>query len=824
MSAFKERALGLRAKGYRIVPIKHGRKGPEFDDWQKLHASEAQIRRWADGDYTNGNVGIIAENTPGVDVDVYNAEVAQQMEEWLLREFGDTPVRVGLAPKRLLLYRTDKPFRKMSCGYNDGKTEHRVEILGHGQQFVAYGVHPDTKREYTWTSLDEPLSCRVDELPLLTAADGEIILDKFEALAQAKGWKKTSRTGSAREVNDEDGVSIFERFKPILAITEERVLDTLDYIVNDDADYDTYLLVGCALHHQFHGQSRGLELWHEWASKSSKYIAADANRRWESMGHGPESATFATLIYMANEARRDESEKAFEKALNRVNIAPDTKLLFGDVIKSLAAHATTDMQCDIACKRLQDRAQELTQVKPRLETIRKQFNAAKPRLEIAERQVPKWCEDWAFVTRFGEFFNFENGQRLTRQNFDSAFGRMLLDDIKRANGESFNGRASDVALNLHEIPQVYDYVYLPGDDRFVQINRSLYINTYNANSLPASKQPLSSDDYLAIHTVEKHFELLFPDRFERETFLDFLAYNVQFPREKITWAVLIQGIDGAGKSWFASLMAACIGGENVRNVPGVSLQENYTSWAEGRKMVFIEEVRMHGNNKFEILDKIKPTITNPNVTIRRMRTDGYEVPNVTNYVMFTNHPDALPVDRGDRRYFVLRTLFQTASHIQSFNAANPEYFSDLFNVLSFNGDVIRHWFLTRRISDSFKAKGHAPDTEAKELMRDHAESTDDMRTLEEALNDGDPQLCDNVVNSQRLREHGIFGALPRAVFGQLLRNAGFAAIGKFRIGGNSKEPLVTYYTRHSELFPGDNTARLRALRDMIEEETIDDGF
>jgi hypothetical protein len=32
--------------------------------------------------------------------------------------------------------------------------EHRVEVLGIGQQFVAHGIHPDTLRAYTWPNGD----------------------------------------------------------------------------------------------------------------------------------------------------------------------------------------------------------------------------------------------------------------------------------------------------------------------------------------------------------------------------------------------------------------------------------------------------------------------------------------------------------------------------------------------------------------------------------------------------------------------------------------------------------------------------------------------
>jgi len=814
---FLDRGLKLLENGYRIIPIPRGHKRAVEDGWENFNATERDIRRWAAGRYRNGNIGILCEETPTVDLDIYDATMAEAMEAWVLREFGETCVRVGQAPKRLLVFRTDRPFRKMSCVYNDGKRDHGVEILGHGQQFVAYGIHPDTGQDYTWTSLDEPLTCPVSSLPTLSPEEADIILDKFEAMAKVRGWTRKRRSGARELLDDTDA---FERYKPVLVLTEEKVLDTLDYLPNEDADYDTYLTVGMALHHQFKGEEAGLKLWHEWASKSTKYEPTDLNRRWSSMGHGPDTATFATLIYKANEQKRHEEEKTFEVALRRVDGCPDSKLLFGDVLKGLAKVITTDLQNDIACKRLQDRAKELTEVRPRLEVVRKMINAAKPKAEMTVLDLPKWCEGWVFVSRYGAFFNTENGQELNRANFDMAFGRYLLDDAKRQEGEASASKASDVALNLFQIPQVYDYLYMPGESRFIHVGRNLCVNTFDESSMPIAKQPTTPDDYLAIRTVEKHFEILFPDARERALLLDYLAYNVQFLSEKITWGILIQGVDGAGKTWMSDLMASIIGGENVRSVSGSSLKEQFTSWAEGKKMVFIEEVRLHDTNRFDILDKMKEYVTNRTVPIRRMQKDAYNIPNITNYVMFTNYPDALPINNNDRRYYILRTSFQTKSHIDSFRAANPDYFTDLYNAITFNADVIRHWFLTRHLSDEFQAKGHAPHTDAKDEMRDASEAGDDLETLESSINNGDPELSDLLLNTKKLRESTFLGSLPSRTFGALLSRAGFALIGKFRLGGLGSENL-NFYTRHSEAFSGHKHEHLAKIRLMLD---FDDGF
>ncbi len=76
-----------------------------------------------------------------------------------MERFGETLVRVGRWPKRLLLYRTETPFPKMKAG--------QIEILGLGQQFVAFGLHPGTGEPYSWPFGETPLEVPLSDLPMI---------------------------------------------------------------------------------------------------------------------------------------------------------------------------------------------------------------------------------------------------------------------------------------------------------------------------------------------------------------------------------------------------------------------------------------------------------------------------------------------------------------------------------------------------------------------------------------------------------------------------------------------------------------------------------
>lgn len=814
MSTFLKNALALHQHGYNVLPVKPSLKRVVIEGWSRLETTAEDIRGWAANGYKNGNIGITTRDTPAVDIDVLDAEVAQEMEDWIARQFGDAPVRVGRAPKRLMLFRTNEPFRKLQATFTDGKTDHKLEILGSGQQFVAFGVHPDTKRPYEWTSMDNPLDTPAASLPLLTAEDAKSIIEKFAQVCEARGWEELSRSGGGAGASFD-----LEDFKPVLRLAGETIRDTLDTIPNPGRDFDLWLEIGMALHHQFEGGGEGLQHWHQWSEASPAYEPSEVNRRWDSFGMGPATVTFASLLLRAKNLREEASSRAFETALTRAGNCRDKRKLQGEVIKELAKLATNDIQLDQAVRKVQTRLGELEDgAKPRVESVRKMFAAAMPKAKKAA-EAPRWVENWCYVQSDGTFYNVVTGRKLAAAVFDRTYGRELITQENRDAGEAFAGKASDVALNLYQVPVVYDYLYVPGADDFFELNGDPMVNTYNNHKIVSGRAPRSAEDRRAIALLERHLEVLIADGRERRLFLDFLAYNVQFPSERVRWAPVLQGVEGGGKSYFNELMAAVMGQHNIGVATAGDLHEQYTHWAEGSKLVFFEEIRVAGLEKYDVANKLKAYITNPTVTIRRMQRNSYLIPNMTNYIAFTNYIDAIPFDANDRRYFVLRTTFLTKSHIEAWVAKNPNYFGELFDSLATHAPVLRWYLETHELSDEFKPRGQAPRTGAWRLMYDASSGKDDETDELSGLlaESPDPYLSDALLSSRRLCDKGVefAGLAPRAL-GHALTAQGFVVLGKFRLDGRDG-PKETLYTRRSELFAGGVTVeRVREVAAGLE--------
>jgi hypothetical protein len=164
--------LRLRSAGYD--PIACEGKIPSMCEWEKkIGAGAEEIAMWEVSWPDAHNTGIICKRSPAIDIDLLHADAAAAIEA-LAREFfehGIIIVRFGLAPKRAILLRTDEPFKKIVARFvaPNGAAQ-KIEILADGQQVVAFGIHPDTRKPYEWFG-GSPGKIARAELPYVREAD-----------------------------------------------------------------------------------------------------------------------------------------------------------------------------------------------------------------------------------------------------------------------------------------------------------------------------------------------------------------------------------------------------------------------------------------------------------------------------------------------------------------------------------------------------------------------------------------------------------------------------------------------------------------------------
>jgi hypothetical protein len=185
-------ALRLRLLAFGYTPLPAHGKVVHLNNWTNLTPTPDDIAAWKrEPGWTN--TGITTRHTPAIDIDITDAAIATMVDNLVLDHFGQTGVilrRIGCAPKRAILFQAPEPFAKRLALFDvpaaDGKLP-RIEILANGQQLIAYGIHPDTKRPYLWEPAG-PTQVPCKQLPIITAESADRFLAAAVKLLKKNGW------------------------------------------------------------------------------------------------------------------------------------------------------------------------------------------------------------------------------------------------------------------------------------------------------------------------------------------------------------------------------------------------------------------------------------------------------------------------------------------------------------------------------------------------------------------------------------------------------------------------------------------------------------
>ena len=315
MPFLKEYGHRLIDNGYAIVPIKKGFKAPMIKGWQAIDADHELVDQWVSNGHRDGGVGILCKSTAACDIDCYDKEVNKKLLVWLRENVGDTGRRVGQAPKFVMPYRVSSPIKKIrSAEFSDDLgTKHAVEVLGEGQQFVAFGVHPATKEPYRWFG-NSLADVNWQDLPEITKEKAEAFVAYFEKVAGENGWELV-RTGVSGSDIDLDGIA---HLKPKHDITDDELRDRLE-CVDPDITHDEWVTVGMALHHQYDGGDEGCAIWDEWSQAGGKYKEGECERRYQTFDSTSRTPkTVASILSMSKESVTEKVvEEKFPQMLNR---------------------------------------------------------------------------------------------------------------------------------------------------------------------------------------------------------------------------------------------------------------------------------------------------------------------------------------------------------------------------------------------------------------------------------------------------------------------------------------------------------------------------
>ena len=567
-------------------------------------------------------------------------------------------------------------------------------------------------------------SCPVDGARWSLSGEGAAVdVDKF--LSIGVGGDVSVFDDITLDDDDED----FTRDLP-LNMSDDEVKGLLFAYGAQELEYDAWLKVGQALHHQYQGTDKGLDLWVSWSSLSDKHDAKKMRKKYNSFGTwtgvrvtmasvcwhvkqqgGVVASVFDTLRADAQAVTGYSDFVAFKSRI----VAMNDSVLHDDMRAILAADVVAAAGKTLGLSKSE---------------IKKAFcfggggKVEKSGDTVAA--LPDWLTDWVYVEKLCEFANTRLNYSIKREAFNAKYNRK--DDVKHA--ETF---ASDYALTECELLTVVDKMYWPSAAVTFEYDNKLMLNSYVESGYKS--EAMNDDNKHAIDLFLKHISNVLVCEREQRILLDWLAYVVQNAGKRINWAILLQGAQGTGKSYFAKILEWVLG-SNAKSLDPSALGERFTGWAHGSVVNIVEEIRIKGDDKWRIMDRLKPFITNSMIQIEEKGRDHRTVPNFTNYLLLTNYKDALPITNDDRRFCVMYGRIQ--NEVELFNYfggrdATGDYFENLFAESEKHAGAIKTYLLTRAISEDFKASGRAPDTESRRLMI-QASVSPEQCTVEDLIN------------------------------------------------------------------------------------------
>lgn len=180
------------------------------------------------------------------------------------------------------------------------------------------------------------------------------------------------------------------------------------------------------------------------------------------------------------------------------------------------------------------------------------------------------------------------------------------------------------------------------------------INTFEQSSymkLPPANEIPSPDAFPRIMQLLRH--CVGDDDALLEHFLNWWACIYQYrDRTMISW--ILHGLQGTGKGLLVNKVFIPLLGAGVVTVKRMKeFEEQFNEYLERSLLVVIDEAQISESRQGRMLmASLKNMITEPQLSIRRMRTDSYLVRNYCNFLLLSNMPDPATVEISDRRFNV----------------------------------------------------------------------------------------------------------------------------------------------------------------------------
>lgn len=292
-----EIATKLIANGYLPCPLQPRSKAITVPNWTRRTFLPEDFGPDRGVGLKTGN-GLVA-----LDIDVYDATMAEELVRVVVDIFGSTLTREGQSPKKALLYRSyalneKREIRLNKTQLTPKEKNNKIELLSLGQQIVVAAIHPETGQPYQWLGEAPwmPSGVTLEDLPEITKGKWSLFQTALRDFSEGNDMLNFNNVNFKQKSSSTYNSSE-------LSIAE--VQEILSYI-DPSCNYDTWVSVTMGI------KSLGEiyeDAWLSWSARGINHNPSVDHRKWHQI-EAQGGINFGTVCHLAKENGADLSQIA----------------------------------------------------------------------------------------------------------------------------------------------------------------------------------------------------------------------------------------------------------------------------------------------------------------------------------------------------------------------------------------------------------------------------------------------------------------------------------------------------------------------------------
>lgn len=281
-----------------------------------------------------------------------------------------------------------------------------------------------------------------------------------------------------------------------------------------------------------------------------------------------------------------------------------------------------------------------------------------------------------------------NGRLLKPEQFNAMFGGYSFSQDQQSEKtvkKAFEAFTESQATFFPKADSMCFRPDLPSGE-IVTVEGERRVNVYVDLNIPTSNADVTP--FLS------HLEKLLPVERDRTILLSFMAACIQHKGYKIQWAPLIQGVEGNGKTLFTRCVKYAVGNRYSHMPKAAKIDSEFNGWLLNKLFIGVEDIYVPENRR-EVIETLKPMITGGDgLEIQMKGVDQVTEEICANFILNSNHKDAIRTTLKDRRYCVFYTAQQEAADLKR-DGMTGDYFEKLYQWLRDGGYAAVAGYLER---------------------------------------------------------------------------------------------------------------------------------